>query len=104
MNLNTGTRCCNAGTLRTMVRENSMCKFRPYLPGSTLTKTEILTTERYGHKTLYTLNSKTLLGFSDFIPAKSAADWTTWEDWGSGGRGRGSGGGGGVCVFGGGGA
>ena len=36
MNLNTGTRWCNAGTLRTMVRENSMCKFRPYLPGSTL--------------------------------------------------------------------
>ena len=36
MNLNTGFRCCNAGTLRTMVRENSMCKFRPYLPGSTL--------------------------------------------------------------------
>ena len=36
MNLNTGTRCCNAGTLRTTVRENSKCKFRPYLPGSTL--------------------------------------------------------------------
>ena len=35
----------------------------------------------------------------DFIPANSAADWTTWEDWGSGGRG----GGGGVCVCGGGG-
>ena len=34
MNLNTGTRWCNAGTLRIMVRENSMCKFRPYLPGS----------------------------------------------------------------------
>ena len=34
---------------------------------------------------LYTLDSKTLLGFSDFIPANSAADWTTWEDWGSGG-------------------
>ena len=25
------------------------------------------------------------------MPANSAADWTTWEDWGSGG-------GGGVCV------
>ena len=35
-----------------------------------------------------------LLGFSDFIPANSAVDWTTWEDWGSGG----GGGGGGVCV------
>ena len=34
---------------------------------------------------MYTLDSKTLLGFSDFIPANSAADWTTWEDWGSGG-------------------
>ena len=33
----------------------------------------------------YTLDSKTFLGFSDFIPANSAADWTTWEDWGSGG-------------------
>ena len=31
------------------------------------------------------------------IPANSAADWTTGEDWGSGG------GGGGVCVCGGGG-
>ena len=41
-----------------------------------------------------------LLGFSDFIPANSAVDWTTWEDWGSGG---GGGGGGGVCVCGGGG-
>ena len=50
---------------------------------------------RYGHKTLYTLDSKTLLGLSDFIPANSAADWTTWEDCGSGG---GGGGGGGVCV------
>ena len=39
------------------------------------------------------LDSKTLLGFSDFIPANSAADWTTGEDWGSGG--------GGVCVGGG---
>ena len=43
---------------------------------------------------LYTLDSKTLLGFSDFIPANSAADWNTWEDWGSGG------GGGSVCVVG----
>ena len=34
-----------------------------------------------------------LLGFSDFIPANSAADWTTGEDWGSGG---------GVCLWGGG--
>ena len=32
----------------------------------------------------------TLLGFSDFIPTNSAADWATGEDWGSGG--------GGVCV------
>ena len=47
----------------------------------------------------YTLDSKTLLGFSDFIPANSAADWTSWEDWGSGGGGRGRG----VCVWGGGG-
>ena len=38
---------------------------------------------------LFTLDSKKLLGFSDFIPANSDADWTTWEDWGSGG---------GVCV------
>ena len=53
--------------------------------------------KRYGHKTLYTLDSKTLLGFSDFIPTNSAADWATGEDWGSGG------GGGGVCVCGGGG-
>ena len=37
-----------------------------------------------------------LLGFSDFIPTNSAADWATGEDWGSGG------GGGGVCVWGGG--
>ena len=36
-------------------------------------------------KVIYTLDSKTLLGFSDFISANSAADWTTWEDWGSGG-------------------
>ena len=35
--------------------------------------------------TLYTLDSKTLLGFSDFIPTNSAADWATGEDWGSGG-------------------
>ena len=41
-----------------------------------------------------TLDSKTLLGFSDFIPANSAADWTTWEDSGSGGGGAG-------CVCGG---
>ena len=34
---------------------------------------------------LFTLDSKKLLGFSDFIPANSDADWTTWEDWGSGG-------------------
>ena len=34
---------------------------------------------------LYTLDSKTLLGFSDFIPANSAADWTTQEDLGSSG-------------------
>ena len=40
---------------------------------------------------LFTLDSKKLLGFSDFIPANSNADWTTWEDWGSGG---------GVCVCG----
>ena len=33
----------------------------------------------------YTLDSKTLLGFSDFIPANSAADWTTGENWASGG-------------------
>ena len=46
---------------------------------------------------LYTLDSKTLLGFLDFIPANSAAEWTTWVDWGSGG-------GGGVCVCGVGGA
>ena len=32
-----------------------------------------------------TLDSKTLLGFSDFIPVNSAAEWTTWEDWGTGG-------------------
>ena len=38
-----------------------------------------------------------LLGFSDFIPANSAADWTTWEDLGSG-----DGGGVCVCVWGGG--
>ena len=38
---------------------------------------------------LFTLDSIKLLGFSDFIPANSDADWTTWEDWGSGG---------GVCV------
>ena len=38
---------------------------------------------------LFTLDSKKLLGFSDFIPANSDADWTTWEDWGSGG----------VCVW-----
>ena len=25
-----------------------------------------------------------LLGFSDFIPTNSAADWTTWEGWSSG--------------------
>ena len=37
--------------------------------------------------TLYTLDSKTLLGFSDFIPTNSAADWATGEDWGSGGGG-----------------
>ena len=36
----------------------------------------------------------TLLGFSDFIPANSAADWLTGEDWGSGGE---------VCEDGGGG-
>ena len=42
---------------------------------------------------IYTLDSKTLLGFP-VIPANSAANWTTWEDWGSGG---------GVCVCGGGG-
>ena len=40
-----------------------------------------------GHKTLYTLDSKTLLGYSDIIPANSAADRTTWEDWGSSGGG-----------------
>ena len=36
---------------------------------------------------LYTIDSKTLLGFSGFIPANIAADWTrsTGEDWGSGG-------------------
>ena len=51
---------------------------------------------------MYTLDSKTLLGSADFIPANSADDWTTWEDWGSGGGGRGRGGGG-VCVCGGGG-
>ena len=34
---------------------------------------------------VYKLDSKTLLGFSDFIPTNSAADWTTGEDWGSGG-------------------
>ena len=39
---------------------------------------------------LFTLDSKKLLGFSDFIPTNSDADWTTWEDWGSGG----------VCVCG----
>ena len=33
---------------------------------------------------LYTLDSKTLLGFSDFIPTNSAADWATGEDWGGG--------------------
>ena len=44
---------------------------------------------------MYTLDSKTLLGFSDFIHANSAADWTTWEEWGN------CGGGGGVCVGGG---
>ena len=38
------------------------------------------------------------MGFSDFIPANSAADWTTLEDWGSGGRRHG---GGGVCAYGG---
>ena len=43
---------------------------------------------------LFTLVSKKLLGFSDFTPANSDADWTTWEDWGSGG----------VCVMGVGGA
>ena len=37
--------------------------------------------------TLYTLDSKTLLGFSDFILTNSAADWATGEDWGSGGGG-----------------
>ena len=47
----------------------------------------LLVKKRCGHKTLYTLDSKTLLGFSDFIPANSAADLTTGEDWGSGGGG-----------------
>ena len=45
---------------------------------------------------LYTLDSKTLLGFSDFIPASSAAGKTAGEDWGGEG-------GCGVCVWGGGG-
>ena len=51
---------------------------------------------------LFTLDSKKLLGFSDFIPANSDADWTTWEDWGSGGVcvcGEGGGGGGGMKPF-----
>ena len=53
--------------------------------------------------TLYTLDSKTLLGFSDFILTNSAADWATGEDWGSGGCGVWWWcGGGGVCVWGGG--
>ena len=66
-----------------------------------VTKTEILPTIRYGHNlTLYLLDSKTLLGFSEFIPTNSAADWTTWEDWGS--ASGGGGGGGGVYVWGGG--
>ena len=34
-------------------------------------------------------DSKTPLGFSDFIPANSAADWTTQEDWGGGAGGAG---------------
>ena len=38
---------------------------------------------------VYTLDSKTLLGFSDFIPANSAADWTIQEDWGGGAGGAG---------------
>ena len=33
-----------------------------------------------------TLDSKTLLGFSD-VTVNSAAEWTTWENWGSGGGG-----------------
>ena len=53
---------------------------------------------------LFTLDSKKLLGFTDFIPANSDADWTTWEDWGSGGgvcvvRGGGGGGRGGMKPF-----
>ena len=85
--------------------KNFISNFRPYK--STYTDKHnkernpydrLLVKKRYGHKTLYTLDSKTLLGFSDFIPANSAADWTTWKDWGS------SGGGGSVyvCVWGGG--
>ena len=38
---------------------------------------------------VYTPDSKTPLGFSDFIPANSAADWTTQEDWGGGAGGAG---------------
>ena len=41
----------------------------------------------HGHKTLYKLDSKTLLGFQDFIPTNNVTDRTTWEDWcGNGGR------------------
>ena len=31
-----------------------------------------------------TLDSKTLLGFSD-VTVNSAAEWASWENWGSGG-------------------
>ena len=48
--------------------------------------------KRYTHQTA----KRFWNSHSDFIPANSAAAWTTWEDWGSGG-------GGGVCVGGGGG-
>ena len=52
----------------------------------------LLVKKKYGHKTLYTLNSKTLLEFSDLSLAASAADWATWENWGGGGGGGGGGG------------
>ena len=41
---------------------------------------------------LYTPDDKTLLGFSDFIPANNADDTATLEDLGGGGGGGGGGG------------
>ena len=42
---------------------------------------------RYENRNTTTTDSKTLLGFSDFIPTNSAADWATGANWSSDGGG-----------------